>query len=67
MSKQEDDLRAVAEQLLRNADIPEGLAEGMASVHEIFLSLRRGGFTEFQALWLIGYVLGGGHRPPEES
>lgn len=70
MAPENDDLRREAEALLSRAEFPSGLGEAASSLHEMYLSLKSGGFTEFQALWIIGYVCAGGPNPvepPEES
>ena len=39
------------------------LAAGVAQAHELFLTLVKGGFTEGQALYLVGQMLAATQRP----
>lgn len=59
------DMRDEANRLLGVA-LPTELVMASNGLHEIYLTLRKGGFTEFQGLWIIGYIISGGNRPPEE-
>jgi hypothetical protein len=40
------------------------LAEGAAQMHEMFLAYQQAGFTEYQALYLVGSVLRGMFTQP---
>lgn len=42
------------------ADQPLSMAEGAVGLHELFTSLVKAGFTERQALYLVGQVMRGG-------
>jgi hypothetical protein len=65
----EQEMRSEAERLLSSAQLPaEGsLTQGISVMHEVYLSLKESGFSEFQALWIIGYIITGGQKPSEES
>lgn len=36
------------------------LGVGFVAAHEMFRSLQEGGFTELQALWIVGYCMSDG-------
>lgn len=40
-------------------DNPMSMADGAVGIHELFLSFVKAGFTEHQALYLVGQVLAG--------
>jgi hypothetical protein len=39
------------------------MVEGTAQIHELFLSFVAGGFSEMQALYLVGQILAAQVRP----
>ena len=61
----EEELRKEADRILAE-NMPSPTVEGMNAAHEMYVSIRAAGFSKFEALWLIGYVLTGGSIPPEE-
>lgn len=64
----EDELRKEGDRLLASANLPGESLVGMATgMHEIYISLKEGGFNKYEALWLIGYILTGGAKPTEEE
>lgn len=69
MPKDKDDMQSEADALLASIGLPEAgsLAEGIGAMHEIYVSLKAAGFTEFQSLWIVGYIITGGQKPPEEE
>jgi hypothetical protein len=68
-SDNEDQLRQTADELMAGAGFAQvgTLAEALGTVHEIYLTLKTAGFSEFQSLWIIGYVVSAGSRPQEEE
>lgn len=40
------------------------MEEGMAGLHELYLSHKSAGFTQAQALWLIGAMIASNPGPP---
>lgn len=52
-------------------DMPDdpfsGLADMSASIHEWFITLMKGGFTERQALYLIGSIIGTMSSNPKDD
>lgn len=60
------DMHDEANRLL-SENLPSGMIQAFGGMHEIYQSLRAGGFSEFQALWIIGYVISGGARPKDEA
>lgn len=62
MSKDDEEMRRTAAELLAGS-IPGGMNEGLIALHEMYQELKRAGFREFQALWIVAYVLAGGPNP----
>lgn len=61
----QEDVRVEAERLLAQG-LPSQLIAATGGLHEMYLSLVGGGFTEFQALWIVGYVISGGANPKDD-
>lgn len=61
-----EEMRSKAEELLARAGVPaDGTAEaGMQALHELYLSLQSGGFSRWEALWIIGYMFSNGAGIP---
>jgi hypothetical protein len=55
----EERLRQQSEEIMRGLDI-SGMDEGFVAIHELFLSIKKGGFTKSEALWIISYMVCGG-------
>jgi hypothetical protein len=55
-------LRREAESIMQGADVGGPLEEGLVQLHEVFLSLKKGGFTKSEALWICGYIMSGGAK-----
>lgn len=49
-----------AAQFFSQVEEPSTMTEAFVSMHEMYLALRASGFNEYQALWLIGYLICGG-------
>ena len=49
------------------AAMPGPLAEAAGFFHEMFENLKAAGFTEHQALWIIGYCMSGGSTPKDDE
>jgi hypothetical protein len=62
-----EELRKEANRLLSTADLPSGLDTVGMVLHPMYKSLRAGGFTRYEALWIAGYVVSGGANPPEDD
>lgn len=62
MARDEDELRAYAESLNIT---PAG--QGMFAINELYVSLKDGGFTRLEALWIVGYLLSGGSARLDEE
>jgi len=58
--------REEADRLLKEGALSP-LGEGMAATHEMFLGLKEGGFSELQALWIIGYVISSGSEKTQDD
>lgn len=58
------------EKLLREADrilsenMPSPSQEGFNALHEMFLTLRNSGFAQYEALWVIAYIISNGSDKP---
>ncbi len=56
---------------MQNANLPPNpitvLAEGAAQLHEIFCSYKAAGFTEQQALYLVGLIITAAMREANAS
>lgn len=55
-----DELSKEANRLLASADLPTSIDAVGMTLKPMYDSLRLGGFTRYEALWLIGYVMMGG-------
>lgn len=49
-----------AAEILENLDPTTEMADSMIGMHELYTSMRAGGFSEYEALWLVGYIVCGG-------
>jgi len=56
MAKNEDELRNESERLLREG-LPTEMQQGTAALHEVYTDLKAVGFTRFEALWVVGYIM----------
>jgi hypothetical protein len=54
-----EDFKKEADRILAE-NMPTFTGEGFIAFHEMFLSLRGAGFSEYQSLWLMGYMLSNG-------
>jgi hypothetical protein len=55
-----EQMKKESERLLASADLPTGMDQIGMTLHPVYTSLRKGGFTKYEALWMCGYVLMGG-------
>lgn len=55
-----------AERLINEAEISP-FAEAMGSAHEIYTTYQSAGFTKGEALWLVGFIMGGGSSKLPEN
>lgn len=60
------DMRNKANELLASA-LPTEMGQALLGMHEMYRSLREGGFTEYQALWIISCCLSGGFNPKDDN
>ena len=56
MSKDEDEMRKEANRLLSEG-MPSEMEQGAIQLHTIYTDLKECGFTRFEALWIIGYMI----------
>jgi hypothetical protein len=54
-----------AERLLGEGYAMNPMGELGVGMHEMFTGLKEGGFTQLEALWIIGYVITGGSSKVE--
>lgn len=67
MTKSKDELNAEGERLLREG-LPTEMGQATNSIHEVYGELKEAGFTRFEALWIVGYVMScAGAVPNDEA
>lgn len=66
MTKDRDELSAEGERLLREG-LPTEMGQATNSVHEVYCELKEAGFTRFEALWIVGYIMTCAGAVPEDE
>lgn len=61
MAKKDDELRAEGERLLAEG-MPTDNQQGTIALYSIYIDLKNAGFTKYEALWIIGYMMTGAGR-----
>jgi len=61
-----EDRMAEANRLLAEG-FPGPLKEAANFFHEVYTNLKEAGFTEKQALWIVGYCMSGGANISDEG
>lgn len=66
MAKDEDHLKKESERLLLEG-LPSEMQQATAAVHEVYTDLMGVGFTRFEALWIVGYIMTCAGAVPDEE
>lgn len=54
--KDRDKIIEESERIL-SENMPSPTEEGLGALHEMYLTLRGSGFSQYEGLWIVGYML----------